>query len=613
MLKVESSKQWINKLSQVNDWVLLGLWMVIGGVLRFTNLDAKPPWTDEFATMVFSLGNDFRSVPLNQVISLDTLLQPLRVSGDVGIGNVVSLLLQEDNHPPLYFVLVHLWVHLWQDVGEYVDVGVVRSLPALLGILSIPGVYFLGKIAFNSRLIGQISASLMAVSPFGIFLAQEARHYTLSILFVIASLICLILTLRHLYQQSIIPLWLVFSWILVNSLGLSVHYFFVLTLISEVITLAVLIYAKYRNNFSQLSKRNIIRILAAILGTSATGLVWMLLAISHGYGNNMITWIHPLSHILYAISPPLQLLAVWVPMISLLPVESDSIPIVILSGLILLLFFIWLIPYSIRGIKKGLKLNEFRLPLLILMTFIGGVIALFLIITYGVGVDLTRAARYSFTYFPAVIVLVGFSLGILWHEIKQENEQLQAKETINPLILLRKLYDKLNCNGKLAFYAVWLMGFLGAVTVLINLGYQKYYRPEQLISVIEENSSQPVLIATTHKSLVQVGEMMGIGLELKKVSNPPKPPFLKVDTPKPPFLKGGNKERENPEFLFIHQTQDNDPQSTIKLQETVNNMSKPLEVWAVNFNAEIELNNCTLDTTKYPYIDGYGYKRYICN
>lgn len=147
MLKVESSKQWINKLSQVNDWVLLGLWMVIGGVLRFTNLDAKPPWTDEFATMVFSLGNDFRSVPLNQVISLDTLLQPLRVSGDVGIGNVVSLLLQEDNHPPLYFVLVHLWVHLWQDVGEYVDVGVVRSLPALLGILSIPGVYFLGKIA----------------------------------------------------------------------------------------------------------------------------------------------------------------------------------------------------------------------------------------------------------------------------------------------------------------------------------------------------------------------------------------------------------------------------------------------------------------------------------
>ncbi len=599
MLKLESSKQWVSQLSQVNDGILLSVWVIIGGLLRFTNLAAKPPWTDEFATMVFSLGNDFRSVPLNQVISLDTLLQPLRVNGDAGISDVVSLLLQEDNHPPLYFVLVHLWVKLFQTAGEYVDVGIMRSLPAFLGILSIPGVYFLAKIAFRSRLVGQISASLMAVSPFGIFLAQEARHYTLSILFVIASLLCLILTLSHLYQRSIIPLWLVFTWILVNSLGLSVHYFFVLTLIAEACTLVILISTKFRYNLFQLNKRNLIRIFAIIVGTSTTGLVWMILVIPHGYGNNMITWIHPLSHILYAISPPFQLLAVWVPMISLLPVESDSIPIVIISGLILLLFFIWLIPYSIRGIKKGLQLNQFRFSLVILMTFISGVIALFLIITYVVGVDLTRAARYSFTYFPAVIVLVGASLGILWHEIKQENKKLPKKDTINPFILVRRLYYKLNCNGQLAFYAVWLMGFLGAVTVLINLGYQKYYRPEQLISVIQENSSQPVLLATTHKSLVQVGEMMGIGLELKKAEGREQ--------------QNDNHQLENTSLLLIKQTKNDDPQATVKLKETVNNLSKPLEVWAVNFNAEIELNNCMVDTKQYPYIDGYGYKKYICN
>ncbi|EAZ91846.1 glycosyltransferase family 39 protein [Crocosphaera chwakensis] len=590
MLKLQSSKQWINQLSQVNDWVLLSVWVIIGGILRFTNLAAKPPWTDEFATMVFSLGNDFRSVPLNQVISLDTLLQPLRVNGDAGISDVVSLLLQEDNHPPLYFALVHLWVKLFQSAGEYVDVGVMRSLPAFLGILSIPGVYFLGKIAFRSRLVGQISAALMAVSPFGIFLAQEARHYTLAILFVIASLLCLIISLRHLYEQSIIPLWLVFSWILINSFGLSVHYFFVLTLIAEAITLFILVYAKFKHNFSQLGKRNLIRVSAIILGTLTTGLVLIFLVIPQGYGNNMITWIHPLSHILYAISPPFQLLAVWVPMLSLLPVESDFIAVVILSGLLLLLFFIWFIPYSIRGIKKGLQFNQFRLSLLILMTFISGVIALFLIITYVIGVDLTRAARYSFTYFPAVIILIGVSLALLWNEVKQKNKQLQEKETINPLILLKKLYDKLNCNGQLAFYAVWFMGLLGAVTVLINLGYQKYYRPEQLISVIKDNSSQPVLIATTHKSLVQTGEMMGVGLELKH-----------------------KNELDDISFLLIHQTKNNDLQSTINLQETVNNLPRPLEVWAVNFNAAIELNNCKIDTKKYPYVDGYGYKRYICN
>ncbi|MDJ0508346.1 MAG: glycosyltransferase family 39 protein [Crocosphaera sp.] len=590
MLKLQSSKQWISQLSQVNDGVLLSLWVLMGAILRFTNLTAKPPWTDEFATMVFSLGNDFRSVPLNMVISLDALLQPLRVNGDAGINDVVSLLLQEDNHPPLYFVLVHLWVNLFQNVGEYVDIGVMRSLPAFLGVLSIPAIYFLGKIAFHSRLIGQISAALMAVSPFGIFLAQEARHYTLSILFVIASLLCLIITLRHIYNQSLIPLYLVFSWILINGFGLSVHYFFVLTLLSEAITLVLLVYAKFKHNSLKLSKRNLIRITAVFLGTIITGLAWILLVIPQGYGNNMITWIHPLSHILYAISPPFQLLAVWVPMISLLPVESDSIPVVILSGLILLLFFIWLIPYSIRGIKKGLKSNQFRVSLLILMTFISGVIALFMMITYVIGVDLTRAARYSFTYFPAVIVLVGASLGILWNQIKQENKKLQDKETINPLILLKKLYNKLNCNGQLAFYAVWFMGFLGALTVITNLGYQKYYRPEQLISVIEDNSSKPVLIATTHKSLVQVGEMMGIGLELNK-----------------------KNELKNVSFLLVNQTQENDPQVTKILKEKVENMSEPLELWTVNFNPEVELNNCTISQKQYPYIDGYGYQRYLCN
>jgi len=40
---------------------------------------------------------------------------------------------------------------------------------------------------FRSRLVGQIAAAMMAVSPYGIYLAQEARHYTLAILLIIAS------------------------------------------------------------------------------------------------------------------------------------------------------------------------------------------------------------------------------------------------------------------------------------------------------------------------------------------------------------------------------------------------------------------------------------------
>ena len=106
--------------------LLIILWMLVGGILRFLQLEAKPPWTDEFATMVFSLGNNFTTVPLNQVISPETLLQPLRLSANAGIGDVAHLILSQDNHPPLYFVLAHLWLKLFHGTGEYLSIWVAR-------------------------------------------------------------------------------------------------------------------------------------------------------------------------------------------------------------------------------------------------------------------------------------------------------------------------------------------------------------------------------------------------------------------------------------------------------------------------------------------------------
>lgn len=591
MLKVQVSQRLVDQLPRSNNWLLLGLWVILGGILRFTQLAAKPPWTDEFATMVFSLGNKFTSVPLDQAISIDVLLQPLKFNPDVGVGEVVSLILQEDNHPPLYFVLAHLWTKLFPPLGDYVDVWMMRSLPALFGVLSIIGVYFLGKIVFRSPLVGQISAALMAVSPYGIFLAQEARHYTLSILFVIVSLLCLVVAVRHIFNHTILPLGLVFSWIVINGLGLSIHFFFGLTLIAEGMILAFLIYrqSKQQENPLKLHKTNLIRLALVVVGTMTTGLVWMAIIIPQGYGNNMITWIHPIEHILYLISPPFQLLAVWVPMISLLPVESSSLPIVILSGLILLLFFIWLIPYVTQGIKKGLKLDDYRLPLVVLMGFIASAILLFLAITYIIGLDITRGARYSFVYFPAVIVVVGASLAISWDEVKPAKAIISNQWNFNPIVWLKRLYAKLNSNGKLAVYAVVFMGFLGSITVLVNLGYQKYYLPDRFVAVMKETATHPVLIATTHKSLVQTGEMMGIALELTKGS-----------------------ELQDTSFLLANETQLNDPKVTGTLKQVVQNMNHPLEVWTVNFYGSVELDNCRLDDKKYPYINGYGYQRYIC-
>jgi len=99
------------------------------------------------------------------------------------------------NHPPLYCSrsLVDAGWLTPSDkrrYGAYVSVWAARSLPALLGA-SIPAVYGLSRLAFRSPLVSQLAAAMMAVSP-GIFLAQEARHYTLAF-WVIASLSCLVI------------------------------------------------------------------------------------------------------------------------------------------------------------------------------------------------------------------------------------------------------------------------------------------------------------------------------------------------------------------------------------------------------------------------------------
>ena len=101
------------KENSFNQLILLSVWILVGTVLRFTNLSSKPPWIDEFATIVFSLGNSFQVIPLNEIISIDSLLQPLQINPNFGVQEVLQKLLTEDIHPPVYFVLSHWWISLW--------------------------------------------------------------------------------------------------------------------------------------------------------------------------------------------------------------------------------------------------------------------------------------------------------------------------------------------------------------------------------------------------------------------------------------------------------------------------------------------------------------------
>jgi uncharacterized membrane protein len=270
--------------------LLLLLWLVTGTGLRFLRLASLPPWTDECATIVFSLGNSFQTVPLNQVISSDVLLQPLQPTLATGISAVIEHLFDESNHPPIYFVLAHFWMKMFSPIGEVASIWVARSLSAILGVASIPAMFGFGYLAFRSKLVGQMAAAMMAVSPYTVFLGREARHYTLAILLVIASLCCLVKAIQAIHRRQSLSIWLVLAWVAVNSLGVATHYFFTLTLCAEGFVLLGQIWQKMHQSRFVPVQPNWWRIWIVAVGTLVGCLVWIP-TLQNIPGSDLTNWV----------------------------------------------------------------------------------------------------------------------------------------------------------------------------------------------------------------------------------------------------------------------------------------------------------------------------------
>jgi uncharacterized membrane protein len=560
-----------------NSNKLLWFSLFLGSFFRFYNLTAKPLWTDEFATLVFSLGNNYHSIILDQLINIKQLLEPLKYNPQATIKDIFSLLITEDNHPPLYFILAHYWNNLWQNNNEYISIFTARSLSAIFGIISIPLSYFLAKFSFKNSIIANYLAWFIAVSAFGIYLAQEARHYTLAIIWVLISFFGLISLIKYFAKNKLVPFSLISMLLLTNLLGILTHYFFLIFLAIEIIVIFLLIISSllsintrlivlpknfiYSHNFKYWLTKEIL--LFSFL------IYWFIAIIPPDYGNNMTAWIAADSqNIMAMVSPIFQLLATLITMVVLLPVESNNLIIVIISGLLMLLFFIWFIPLIKQGLRNQEKSLELQSIKYICLYALIISLLIFFSITYILGLDITRGARYSFVYFPLVITLL--SLNLFSVEIKQ------------------KLTKPIK-------FIIALIGIASAVTVTSNLGYQKYYRPDLLIPVIKHYSQNQIVIATSHQTLVQTGEMMGIAHLI--------------------FQDKTDNLLSKTQFILAHQNYENDPSASNILQANLSKINQPTDLWLVNFYAPVNLEKCVgaEQNKSFPAIDGYNYQLYHCH
>nr|MDJ0588451.1 hypothetical protein [Pleurocapsa sp. MO_226.B13] len=521
-----------NRRAQV---VILSGWILLGLVLRLTNLALKPPWSDEWATIVFSLGHSFQTIPINTLISLDDLLQPLVVDKLTQPQAVVQHLMSESTHPPLYFLLSHWWLQFLPG-DRLISIWWARFLSALLGVAAIPAMYGLGWLWFRSKTVAQLSAALMAVSPWGIYLAQEARHYTLAILWVIASLAGLNLAVNSILTKTKLRWWLVSIWVIVNCLGVATHYFFVLTLVAEVLVLWRYWLPDWQRGLSNYW----LRIYSAIAATICGCLVW--LDSWRSVSNNQLTsWVfegNPLSDFF---APLQRLLAYWITMLFILPVEGVPTGIDIISGIIILGFLIWAVPQCWRVINtcRQFKLNSTAID--ILGSFSISAIALILVITYIFGADLSLSARFQYIYAPAILLLVAVILACLW-------QQSQGSGLL--------------ASGKRVVTVTLFLGLLGGLTIINNLAYQKVERPELVVSEIvaaQDNRNTPAIVATLHQTHGQTGEMMSLAWQFKQ--------FFPL----------------RPEFFLAHSARGDKKQATQLLIDAVSKIPRPFQLWLVNF------------------------------
>ena len=629
--------------------LLLLLWITIGALLRFAGLGVLPPWTDECATTVFSLGNSFYSLPLNQFMGVETLLSPLQPSPDAGISDVIHYLLTESTHPPVYFALTHLWLKLFRLDDGMVSIWAVRSLSALFGVISIPAIFFLGRLAFRSLLVGHIAAAMMAVSPFGIFLAQQARHYTLAILLVIASLGCLVKAVELIDRGERLPSWLGLAWVGVNSLGIATHYFFILTLGAEAIALLGQAWRQTQQDRLALIKRYWWGIYGVAMGSLAGCLVWIP-ALQAIHDSPPTQWIYSQNAIARWIEPIGRFLLWLFSMVLLLPSSfyDLSLGIVIVSGIVTLILVVWIVSHLRYGLKFQQLDHHNRSVITILREYVLAAIGLCLVLTWGFGIDLSTAPRFHFVYFPAVILLVAASLAGCWN--KTDHSAVFKGSPLTPLnkggkdlnqggkeegagsreqgagsreegagsreegagsreqgngrksyLLERDENSYKSYFGRRIVVAVWLIGLLGGLVTVSNLGYLQNERPDLLVSVVKEASEAPVAIATTYKHHGQTGRMMGLawGLKGMAVGN----------------ASNGNS-RDFPQFFLVDRDRNSFSyeDAVQQLQQQLKELPRPLDLWLVNFRTKVDLDSqqCFREKTSRKWAGQYSYKLYRC-
>lgn len=559
--------------------ILLALVLLLGTLLRFWNLELKPLWMDEIITALFSFGRNYYDVPLDQAATVTAFEQVFTLNPAASCGQIASTVAIQSVHPPLFFCWMHDWLN-WLKALPMSWVWQLRALPALFGVVAIAALYQLNRLTISTK-AGLIGAAVMAVSPFAVYLSQEARHYTLPMVFVILALSGLYHMLHDLHHHQFRPfVWL--GWVVVNSVGCYVHYFFLLAFAAQAVTLiwlgrptrqatekqknqATETWDLERRSKTQNSARltywklklktqnSFIYSLIAIALVGLAYLPWVPTLLSH-MNRPETDWVKTNGvGMLAAIAPLLQIVSGWSLATIALPLENQPVAVAAVNGCVMAVFAGWLIWRCSAGLAQLWQQPQTRMGTQMLVMFCLVVVGEFLAIAYLLGKDFTQVPRYNFIYFPAVCALIGAGLSQPLPSSKLFSQQVQIQPPITRLTA-----QLLSQTNRYAIAIVLAIATLSSVLVVSNQVFQKPYNPDQVVKTMLMDGQQPVLVASAYNDFQDVALGLSFALQLAQQT----------------------KQEPEPHFAFIAQTQG---YGTVwqKLSRLPQPLSFPLNLWVV--------------------------------
>jgi mannosyltransferase len=169
----------------IEVWIV-GALVVIAAVIRIVVLTNQSYWMDEALTAY---------------------------EAQLPFGAMINTVVHVETTPPLYFVLIWAWAHLF-GTGE----AALRSVSMLAGVALVPIAYVSARDLVTAR-AGVVAAALVTFNPFLIWYSQEARAYMLLAALSGLSLVWFVRARRRASRRNLA--W----WTVWSALALLTHFF----------------------------------------------------------------------------------------------------------------------------------------------------------------------------------------------------------------------------------------------------------------------------------------------------------------------------------------------------------------------------------------------------